>query len=157
MNTEPKQLGSLYLSHSYRIRKVGVIKVAHYDFGWDCLYSIPIIISLSSLCQYGQMRWHTWGHVSLAEGWYTNFIMQCIPCITQQHDHLRRVQFWDTVVQHDPAQLVSVNEVAVDSWYKLRFWVVICWDKAPIVSAYNIRKALQGLVKLHPWIRLKFT
>jgi hypothetical protein len=33
MNTEPKQLGSLYLSHSYRIRKVGVNNVPH-GFGW---------------------------------------------------------------------------------------------------------------------------
>ena len=45
MNTESKQLGSLYLTQfqpQYHIRKVGVIKVAH-DFGWDCWYGISFL------------------------------------------------------------------------------------------------------------------
>jgi hypothetical protein len=46
MNTEPEQLGSLYLSHSYHIRKVGVNNVPH-SFGWGCWY--PLIWQLACI------------------------------------------------------------------------------------------------------------
>jgi hypothetical protein len=35
--------------------------------------------------------------------------------IAHQHDYLRRAHFWDTILQYDSTQLVSIDEAAVDS------------------------------------------
>ena len=39
MNTDSKPLGTHHFSHSYHIRKVGVIKVPPV-FGWSCRYPL---------------------------------------------------------------------------------------------------------------------